>query len=158
MENGARNQTALQSLIRKLEKAQSEVRDKRLELAIAEAHILKLSEAALRLVQRMPRSDRADLKHRIVAVVRLLGPGGRRATVAYSSVLHLLMNRLEEDWSVAEAHRELAANGISCDFQQVQNVFQYLVRKQRIERVSRGRFRLAERSYKRANKRERRSR
>jgi hypothetical protein len=58
------------------------------------------------------------------------------------------MSRPENDWSVAEAHGELAANGISCDFQQVQNVFQYLARKQRIERVSRGRFRLAQRRYK----------
>jgi hypothetical protein len=138
-------QAALESLMGELEDAQNEARDKRIDLAIAEARILDLCETARRLVEMMPPHDRADLRHRIAAIVQPLGRLSRGATIAYSNILDLLMNEPGKDWSAPEVHNVLVAKGIPSDQEQVHNVLQYLARKQRIERVSRGRYRLNQR-------------
>lgn len=135
-------EAALESAFADLVRAQEEVRARRNGLAIAEARARELSQLALSLIDMVPPEDRADHRHRVAALRQSSGSASRGATVTYANVVELFARQPSREWSASEAHGELVAKGVPTDAEQVHNVFQYLARKGRLERVSRGRYRL----------------
>jgi hypothetical protein len=133
-------EAALESAFADLEAAQEEVHEKRNELAIAEARARELSQLALRLIEVVTPSDRANHRHRVAALLQSSSGTSRGATVTYANVVQLFAKEPKREWSAPEAHAELVARGIPADAEQVHNVFQYLAKKGRLERVSRGRY------------------
>lgn len=135
-------EAALESALADLELAQEEVRARRNELAIAEGRARELSQLALSLIDMVPPEDRSDHRHRVAALLQSSGSASRGATVTYANVVELFARQPSREWSASEAHSELVAHGVPTEAEQVHNVFQYLARKGRLRRVSRGRYRL----------------
>jgi hypothetical protein len=135
---------ALESLIGELEDAQKEAGIKRIELSVAEAGLNQLAQLARQLVEKAPPEDRAQYRHRIASFIQSIGRGSRGATAIYKSILDLLASEPGRVWSAAEARAALQAKGIPSDAEQIHNIFQYLARKDRVERSGPGRYRLAD--------------
>lgn len=132
-------EAAAESAIASYEKAQNDVRAARIALAHAEANAASFGRLAETLLAQVPEERRDAFAERL-ARLRVGEFGGRPSTVTYRNIVELFGNHPPRQWSVPEAHRELAAKGIPADPDQIQNVFQYLARKGRLKRVSRGRY------------------
>src|SRR5947208_11371607 len=132
-------QSAVESAISDFERAQQDVRLKRNDLAIAERRSHELFQLIEKLLTMLPIDQAAGYRAR---AVRLRSPGraGRGTTVTYDNVIDFFAKHPTRQWSPSEMHQELSANGTPADPDQIHSVFQYLLKKGRLKRESRGRY------------------
>lgn len=136
--NGSPYEVALESAASDLERMQAEIRDLRKALAIAEAHVREIGGLIDRLIQRVPPERRAAYERRLAPLQSPIRSG--RGTTTYENVIELFVHQPPRTWTAPDVHKELAAKGIPSDPDQIHNVFQYLARKGRLRRISRGRY------------------
>src|SRR5947208_5882523 len=132
--------SAVESALGDFERAQEDVRQKRNALAIAERRSHELFQLIEKLIVMLPADQAAPYR---VQAFKLQSPTrtGRGTTVTYDNVVELFAKQPKRLWSPSEMHQELAANGMPVQPEQIHNVFQYLAKKGRLKRESRGRYR-----------------
>lgn len=130
---------ALESAIADLERTLAQIRDLRKAMAVAQARANDVRALIDQLGRYLPSHEFARYQQRLYA---LQSPAdlGRGTTTTYDNVVELFARCPPRHWSASEVHKELAAKGIPSDPNQIHNVFQYLARKGRLRRVSRGRY------------------
>jgi hypothetical protein len=132
---------AAESALADFERAQEDARQKRKSLAISEARAHELLQLVQKLLVMLPADKAAAYR---IRVSRLQSPAraGRGTTTTYDNVVELFAKLPKRLWSPSEVHQELTAKGVPTESEQIHNVFQYLAKKGRLERVSRGRYRV----------------
>ena len=130
---------AVESALSEYERALNDVRAARSTLANAEAEAASVLRLAETVIAHLPQERRTGFDERL-GRLRAGDVGGRPSSATYRNVVELFANHPPRQWSVADAFSALAAKGLPADADQIQNVFQYLARKGRLKRVSRGRY------------------
>jgi hypothetical protein len=129
---------ALESAIKDAQLAQDLVREQRAALAAAEGRAHELVKLAETLLEQIPLDRQSEYRPRIAGLQ--LPPRSSRGSTTYENVIDLFTRQPRREWTAPDIQRSLAAKGISAQSEQIQNVIQYLLRKGRLRRVSRGRY------------------
>jgi hypothetical protein len=141
-DSGSRYEAALESALDDADEALARVKAQRHALAVAEAEANKRVQLAEALLSSLPPERSGMYRWRIDS----LRPAraGRGTTTTYESIVELFAEHPPREWSAPQIHQSLAGKGVAAEPEQIHNVLQYLWRKGRLRRVSRGRYWSAE--------------
>ncbi len=132
-------EAALAQAVTDVEKLRDVVDMLRARMAAIEGQIAKLVAAAEALSPLVVDDKRNEYRQRLQQIIT--GPAKNyRGGTAYEAIV-AMMNRLpSREWTAPEVQEKLLENGIPVEIEQVHNVLNYLMRKGRMTRTSRGRY------------------
>lgn len=132
-------EAALERALDDLLRAQQAAAKAREELQAADARVLELRQLAKSLLSILPE-ERATKYATLFDQTSEKSPSGGRAGPVYDNVINLFSVTSQRRWSASEVQAALSSEGRGADAKSVLNVLNYLVRKGRLKRISRGHY------------------
>jgi hypothetical protein len=139
------DQGSLQAYEAAIEKAIEEIRSGQRqlhELKQATVYWEKRVQDALRVVDILMNVLPQDRRTVFFERTRTFRPAtlASRGGETYDNVIDLFTREKRPFWTASEIHNELTNAGKVAEIQQIHNVLNYLMRKGRLKRISRGRY------------------
>jgi hypothetical protein len=131
-------EAALKRLVLDEEQARGSVETLRARMATAEAQIAKLVVAVDALLPFIPPERRREYEKRLAEIRPPARPN--RGGTAYEAIVALVDRQPSREWTAPELQDALLGSGVVVEIEQVHNVLNYLTRKGRLTRTSRGRY------------------
>lgn len=138
-----RYEAAFRAALDDIDRTQEEACIAKEKLQTLEEKISDLSELVRRLHSFLPLDRRSIYADRLTRLLQGTQTSGR-ATTVFDNVVELFTRARQQEqrsnWTAAEVQAALTSKGTSTDPKAVYNVLNYLARKGRLRRVSKGQY------------------
>lgn len=129
---------AMESAIAEQEQLRCIVDSLRGKIGLVEGQISRLATAIEGLLPLLPEERRIEYLNRLSE----LRPTQRnnRGSTAFEAIVALVDRPPAREWTAPDLYNKLVADGVAVEIEQVHNALNYLTRKGRLMRTSRGRY------------------